>query len=482
MKKIIQLLCFVALIEWSMAACKSDDDTGFSQPVITEATVTSGGGEITYGRPATVSIKANGMTNCQATVTIKTGTRTLAEKSFAISGETFDGTETVTPSLFGGMDDNADLSVTVRLVNNDGGSTQYAIPNVKGRLPVFTGVHVVLQTGAPVALTPQTANPNIFESGSLAISGNSFSYKIAEKMNGSTIDYSGIVLGFKDGEVQSVDASGSFITAVQSGANQITGLSFDTHTFALTITTDATRQLPVYMRARGWVVDYFGDAFGDEMIDLYFDYDAQNRLTGLWYDAEKENGQRFEYNQTIDGHTFIMVEYPYEDGVQTLTDENGVPHNGWYYAYEWVVDRIYERRSDNFSKNTYGYLQFDTSKEVLLSNDGSEQYTFDINGNLTKQEDGGDFWEWTYVNDKGIFSECATPDWWFIWSWQFHYFLHNNKILQTETYTEDGEYDEQRYVYTYDNVGYPVSVILTWDDPEPDWDDTYITEIQYRTL
>jgi hypothetical protein len=463
---------------WNMTSCQSDENgSGDSQPVIEAATVS--GGNITYGRSFTLSLKANGLKSCQANVNVKIGSKTLADKTFAIAGESFDGTtETIPAALFGELGENADLSVTVRLVNNDGGTTSSALSGVKGIHPVFNKLYFVPQTGSPIELNPQASGSNVFESGSVAL-GSVLSYKIAEKITGSSIDYSGIVVGFKDGEIQSIDVSGNFITETASG--EVSGLSFDAFALTLTPTTAATRKLPVYMKARGWVIDYFGDMYGDDMIDLHFEYDAQNRLTAIWYDNTKGNGVRFEYDKEISGHTFVMVEYPYEDGVQI---DDGVA--GRYLGYEWSTNqtkRLYVRRSDNFNDNNHGYLLFSgAGGGTLQENSDGEKYTFDGNGNLITQVDEGDKFEWEYTNDKGIFSECTTPDWWFIWSWQLHFFLHNNKTAQRNIWSDGSPTEEENYVYTRDNAGYPITVKMTWEGQQPEDDDSYIDDIQYKNL
>lgn len=147
--------------------------------------------------------------------------------------------ETILP--FGPYYEDGYTEVILKVTNTVNGTAEVRLSNEKNvrvtRPETPDQLHIVDNTGAVYTL-PRIGNTYIFQtSGELESLGSTF--KIAEKLKGDQIDYTGLVWGMADGNIAIVnDASASSIRLPETGGYNIKHMRFDMYSFNLSKTVD----------------------------------------------------------------------------------------------------------------------------------------------------------------------------------------------------------------------------------------------------
>ena len=224
-----------------------------------------------------------------------------------------------------------------------------------------------------------------------------------------------------------------------------------------------------------------------------FEYDAQNRITKIYYynDGEIDETYTFTYNSAGD---LTSMSY-----IDTDNSDDNYTTNITYAGNKITFDD-----DDSFAMdlNPDGLLI-----KVTEEYGDDDLYTWDYvyqNGNLTKATQTDKWWSspagggtyrtvitastFTYDDMKSPLNNCNTPKWVLIWQFEGEIGIKNNPKIRTSKSIDSAENAEfgnvyesthestSTYTYTYDDEGYPLTCTAKWvddDGDEHDWNVTY---------
>ena len=213
--------------------------------------------------------------------------------------------------------DNEILKVYLTSMNVDGYTSDTIISTTTIKRPVITQLYLVPESGTTYLMQLTDTANMIFRATGMA-HGSTLRYRLATKINKfSKVDWSGLVLGLKDGAINFVTPDDDYIEVSDPTLLSITTLTFDAYNLTSTIagkllepvtTLDINADLsPMVMASE----DFLGG-------NVYFGKDVEVTFTGLtnlanslapdYFEITGENTARFL------GNTAVYKAYYYVGG------------------------------------------------------------------------------------------------------------------------------------------------------------------------
>lgn len=236
MKRINILLGLFAVLIFT--ACEEKDErTVFphSTPVIESATINPT--SFVYGDSVTITAKVSDAITPLSTLEMRmvVNDKVVATQKLRTAGNNAEVSAKFQVAYISELTDNADVEVTLNLINVEGDVTTTSITGVKGYRTYYKELYLVLDNGQVITLTSEGDKSDKYTSPEVGLK-NSIRYKIAEKVTDENqIDFSGHVWGIKDGAIQLVDETGDYIKTTEAMKKSTTGIIFDTYAFATSL-------------------------------------------------------------------------------------------------------------------------------------------------------------------------------------------------------------------------------------------------------
>jgi hypothetical protein len=195
---------FIATVLFS---CENDEQYTISKPVIISAQISPQTFEFGDSVILTANIGDDEANLSALSVEFRAGDRIISEQSFAVGGNKADINQPVFVPLIPDVHDGTGITVRLKARNVLKGESVTEITGLTGNRPSFNQLYLVVGDNKIHVLTPQSNDKNKFETGNLTLD-RAFDYRIAQKITGNQIDYSGLVWGNRNGRLSLTDETG----------------------------------------------------------------------------------------------------------------------------------------------------------------------------------------------------------------------------------------------------------------------------------
>ena len=212
-----------------------------SRPVVSEASLlgSDGSSDVVAGDPvvftANVHDDYNDLSSC--TITIKYAGATAMEKTLELTGNTATLREEFDMPFSANLSSELVPDVSFEVVNTANGRVTRRLgaeQSVTVSRPVISDeLFIVDNLGHTFKLEKNDSDYGYAPSASTDFTTLSGKFVIAEKLSGTSPDYSSFVWGFLDGKIGVIDSDGEWIETPDSGGYGFKRLGFDTYTFEL---------------------------------------------------------------------------------------------------------------------------------------------------------------------------------------------------------------------------------------------------------
>jgi hypothetical protein len=235
LKHIKQLpLCIGILAVTAMFSCADSDNYTVSTPVIKSAQISPQ--TFSFGDSVTLAATVSDEVSLSVlSVEVFAGERKITEQSFPVNGNETEINRSVFIPLVPDVQDGTGLSVRIGARNVLKGESETVITGLTANRPSFSQLFLVTGDGDILVLRPQSNNKNRFEAGSIILN-RSFSYRIAQKIAGNRIDYSGLVWGNRNGKLSLTGETGEPAFAYIANADYADSFVFDDLSFNISLT------------------------------------------------------------------------------------------------------------------------------------------------------------------------------------------------------------------------------------------------------
>jgi hypothetical protein len=222
------------LVAFALFSCADNDEYSISTPAIESAAIAPT--TFTFGDSVMLTAKLTDADARLATLTISiiVGDRTIDVQNVPIGGNSEDLSIPVFVPLVDNLPDGADVKIALNVKNVLKGAATHEITGLKGNRPYYNRLYLVTDDGEVFPLTPQSASKDRYETTGLTLY-RSFNYKIAQKITGNQIDYSGLVWGNKNGKISLIGEQGESAFAYASGVDYVQTFVYDNNTFGVTL-------------------------------------------------------------------------------------------------------------------------------------------------------------------------------------------------------------------------------------------------------
>jgi hypothetical protein len=358
LKHIKQLsrLCIGMFIATALLSCEDNDNYTVSTPVIKSAQISPR--TFNFGDSVTLTAIVSDEVNLSAlSVEVYAGERKITEQSFPTGGNETEINQPVFIPLISDIQDGTGINVRIRAKNVLKGESETEITGLTGNRPSFSQLFLVIGDNEIYTLKPRSNDKNRFEVDNITLN-RSFSYRIARKVNGNQIDYSGLVWGNKNGRLSLIDENGEPAFAYLENADYANSFVFDNFSFNISLTgSNYTENDIVASRFSETAIDgelfktftremtknqeytLFGDLVDDEIVynPDFFEQTAINKVKFLG-----ATGTYSIYYNTYRKHVVVGVENPaYPDfilltgigvGYPTRVKGIAIEHTGWGFG------------------------------------------------------------------------------------------------------------------------------------------------------
>ncbi|PXV58909.1 uncharacterized protein DUF5016 [Dysgonomonas alginatilytica] len=226
------------LAVFMLVSCEEKDERTVyphSTPVIESATINPA--SFVYGDSVTFTAKVSDPITPLSTLEMRmvVNDRVIATQTLRTKGNSTEVSAKFKTAYISELTDNADVEISVNVINVEGDVTASSIKSIKGYRTYYKNLYLVLDNGEVITLTSKGDKSDKYESPEVNMK-NSIRYKIAEKITADKqIDFSGHVWGLKDGTIQIVDEDGGYIATSEPMKKSTIGILFDTYTFVTSL-------------------------------------------------------------------------------------------------------------------------------------------------------------------------------------------------------------------------------------------------------
>ncbi|GHV04634.1 hypothetical protein FACS189416_3260 [Bacteroidia bacterium] len=237
MKAIYKTIGFAFLAVCFLASCDKDDDYSTSTPVIQSAEITPT--TFAFGDSVRLTAKLADAQTRLATLNVRitADNRTIAEQVIQVGGNEQDIDLPVFVPLVDNLSEGSRVKIELSLKNVLKGEATQEIAGLTGNRPYFNQLYLVTDDGKVYPLVQESYAKDNYTAADLALN-RSFSYKIAQKVSGTEIDYSGLVWGSKNGKIALIDERGESIFAFAMGADYIESFTYNSLGFNVFLSGD----------------------------------------------------------------------------------------------------------------------------------------------------------------------------------------------------------------------------------------------------
>lgn len=286
MKRININILLGLLATFMLVSCEEKDERvvyPHSTPVIESATINPT--SFVYGDSVTITAKVSDAITPLSTLEMRmvVNDKVVATQKLRTKGNNAEVSAKFQVAYISELTNNADVEVTLNLINVEGDVTTTSITGIKGYRTYYKNLYLVLDNGKVITLTPKGDKSDEYESPEVDLKNN-IRYKIAEKITDKDqIDFSGHVWGLKDGTIQIVDEGGDYIKTAEPMKKSTTGIIFNTYTFGTSLLGEdlvniSSLSLDVFMDS-----EISGEAFKEG--SFYIEKNKEITLTGDLKDA-----------------------------------------------------------------------------------------------------------------------------------------------------------------------------------------------------
>jgi hypothetical protein len=237
MKSIYKTIGFAFLAGCLLASCDKDDDYTISTPAIESAEITPTTFAFGDSVRLTARIADSGTRLATLNISIIANNRKIAEQTIQVSGNSENINLPIFVPLADNLSDGTNVKMVLSLKNVLKGEATREITGLTGNRTYFDRLYLVSDNGGVYTLKPQAANKDRYEATDLSLN-RSFGYKIAQKVSGNEIDYSGLVWGNKNGKIALVDELGESIFAFAPEADYTRSFVYDNYLFDVILSGD----------------------------------------------------------------------------------------------------------------------------------------------------------------------------------------------------------------------------------------------------
>jgi hypothetical protein len=219
----------IIIMATALLSCEEDDSYTISTPVIKSAQISPQ--TFNFGDSVTLTATVSDEVNLHTlSVEVLAGERQVTVQNFVTGGNETEINQAVYIPLIPDIQDGTGISVKLTVRNVLKGESGTEITGLTGNRPSFNQLFLVTGDNEIYALRPQANDGNRFETGAVALD-RSFSYRIAQRITGDRIDYSGLVWGNKNGRLSLIDETGEPAFAFVDNADYTNSLVFDNFAF-----------------------------------------------------------------------------------------------------------------------------------------------------------------------------------------------------------------------------------------------------------
>jgi len=237
MKTIYKITVWSVFILAFFTSCTGtyyDRSYTISIPKITSASISPT--TFTFGDSITLTASLSDPESPLATLDINiiANNQSIFTQTVQVGGNSYDVNLQIPVPLAGNIPDNAGIKVDLTLRNTIKGEATQEISGLTGMRPYFAQLYLVPENGPVYTLTPEAGNKDLYDAGTIALP-KSFSYRIAQKITpDNQVDYSGMVWGNKNGQIQLVNETGD-PAFVHVSDDYTAGFVFDNFAFSVAL-------------------------------------------------------------------------------------------------------------------------------------------------------------------------------------------------------------------------------------------------------
>ncbi|MDR2147731.1 MAG: hypothetical protein LBE91_14855 [Tannerella sp.] len=227
---LIAAICFPGI--FALLSCDKEDKYTISTPKIEAAQISPT--TFNFGENVTLTAKISDSDANLGSLDIEifAGDRLIAGQSIVIGGTEADVSQPVFIPLVPNLQNGTGVKIRLKAKNMLKGESETEITGLTGNRPSFNELFLVVDDHA-YPLTRQ-ASGDRFKVDNLTLN-RAFNYRIAQKVSGNQIDYSGLVWGNRNGKLSLIDEGGEAAFAFAEGVDYTQAFTFDDMAFNVTL-------------------------------------------------------------------------------------------------------------------------------------------------------------------------------------------------------------------------------------------------------